>query len=100
MSNTKQVNGKEIDLDDPNVNRGHPEPNIFTAFKEGEKVRFRGLQVGEVVLNPFVGVLKCVKNVNVRGAVMIEGEPKKLIFNSDGSLYCHAQYGVLLERSK
>jgi len=99
MSDVKNINGKDIDVNDPNINREHPEPNIFTAFKVGEKVRFRGLQAAGVVLPPFVGILKPAKNA-APGCVQIEDEPKKLIFNADGSLYCHAQYGILLERSK
>lgn len=97
MTDKKIINGIEVDLDDPNQNRQHPKVVDMAAFKVGNFVQFKGLVVGEIRLAPRRGTLKASKNASVAGAVTLEDDPDNLIFNSNGSLYCHAQYGILLE---
>lgn len=70
------------------------------VFSEGDFVRFKGLIVGQVRLAPRTGKLKFAKKVTVQNAVTIEGDEQKLIFNPDGSMYCHSQHGILLEHMR
>ena len=77
----------------------HPEPNPITDFKAGDKVSFKGLTVGTIVLQPREGVLrKADDNTAIKGVVSIVGDKQQLLFNSNGSMYCHGHHGILLER--
>lgn len=71
------------------------EPSIF---KPGDQVRFKGLVADKVILPPKEGVLKLNdRGTTVRGVMSMKDDAQRLMFTPDGRLYCHGQYGVLLE---
>jgi len=82
------------------IGKGRPrEIPTYDRFHAGDTVKFRGLKYQGKTFLPFDGKLKAVKNT-VEGAVTIVDEPFRLIFNPDGTLYCHAHLGILLEKPK
>ncbi len=82
------------------IGKGRPrEIPTFDRFYAGDTVKFRGLKHQGKTFLPFDGKLKGVKNA-VEGAVTIVDEPFRLVFNPDGTLYCHAHLGILLEKPK
>jgi hypothetical protein len=91
------INGKEVDILDAAADREHPQTPLEGQFVPGQIVNFKGLLVGAVHLKPVKGKLRAITNVSSPGAVGIEGDEQRLIFNANGSLYCHAQHGILLE---
>jgi len=72
-------------------------------FKPGDWVFFRGftrnVNGGLKIFQPYHGKLRAQPNAP-RGSCKIVGEPLGLIFNPDGTLYCHAHIGYLLEKAK
>jgi len=72
-----------------------------TVFKAGDKVTFKGLVVGNITLAPRSGVLrKADDNTTIKGVTTITGDKDQLLFNPDGTIYCHAQHGVLLSKAR
>jgi hypothetical protein len=72
-----------------------------TLFKDGDKVTFKGLTVGNITLAPRSGVLrKNDDNTTVKGVTSIIGDKDQLLFNPDGTIYCHSQHGVLLSKAR
>lgn len=68
-------------------------------FRPGDWVRFKGLNHAGKSFLPFYGQLRSKANA-APGSVLIKDEPVGLIFNPDGTLYCHAYLGVLLQKAK
>lgn len=73
--------------------------NKLNQFKAGDNVTFRGVTVGNITLAPRSGVLrKNDDNTTVKGVTSIIGDKDQLLFNPDGTIYCHSQHGVLLAK--
>lgn len=73
--------------------------NKLNQFKAGDKVTFKGLTVGNITLAPRSGILrKNDDNTTVKGVTSIIGDKDQLLFNPDGTIYCHAQHGVMLAK--
>jgi hypothetical protein len=73
--------------------------NKLNVFKAGDRVTFKGITVGNITLGPRSGVLrKNDDNTTVRGVTSIIGDKDQLLFNPDGTIYCHSQHGVLLSK--
>ncbi len=72
-------------------------PIQTTSFKPGMVVQFKGLKHKEFNFPPMQGTLKGELSGVPAGCVSIkEDEKLRLIFNEDGTLYCHAWLGALL----
>lgn len=70
-------------------------------FREGERVRFKGLKAGKLTLKPVTGILrKADGNTSIKGVTQIIGDTQRMLFSPDGSIYCHAHFGVMLERKE
>lgn len=84
-----------------NIEIGEGRSPEVVKFKPGDWVRFRGLKIEHLkkAFKPYYGKLRA-KPSAAPGCVKIEGEPLGLIFNPDGTLYCHAHYGILLDQAK
>ena len=82
-----------------NIEIGTGRDPDWTPFKPGDWVRFLGLKYAGKSFAPYYGKLRAQVNAAV-GCVKIVDEPIGLIFNADGTLYCHAHLGVLLEKAK
>lgn len=71
------------------------------SFKAGDTVKFKGITVGEKKIKSVTGVLKLSdKNTTYKGVMSIEGDEQGMLFNPDGTIYCHQNLGILLERAK
>lgn len=71
--------------------------NKLNQFKPGDRVKFLGITVGNITLKERSGVLRLNDdNTTIKGVTSIIGDQDQLMFNPDGTIYCHAQHGVKL----
>lgn len=67
-------------------------------FKPGDLVMFKGLTISTTILAPSKGLLKLAdRNTTHKGVMTIKGNHQRLLFNPEGTIYCHEYLGVLLE---
>lgn len=68
------------------------------TFTPGMLVKFPGLTAGKIKIPVIQGQLvKNDRNTTVPGVMSIVGDKHGMLFLPDGTIYCHGQFGPMLE---
>lgn len=68
------------------------------VFTPGMLVKFKGLAAGKIKIPVIQGELRLNdRNTSVKGVMSIAGDTHGMLFMPDGTIYCHGQFGPMLE---